>query len=54
MMTGPPKASLGQEKKYILVPAKSVPAKNLNIKSEKLTLNCRVAWGDSETVNVYI
>ena len=34
-------------------PSKSVPAKNLYTKSERISLNGRVTWASSERVNLY-
>ena len=51
---GQPRAVLGSgEKQFFGLPCKGVPAKNLNIETERRAVNFRVTWAWSEIVNLY-
>ena len=47
------RANLGPGKKEIRATSKSGPAKNLDTKSERLIVSCRVNWVWSKKVNLY-
>jgi hypothetical protein len=52
-VTGLPRADFGPSEKISLdLPNKGGPAKNPYIKSERLTLSCRVTWAGSESINL--